>query len=77
MVIMFGLKKLIKMAKIVKIKINKTIKGHQVQFSIGNQTFRLQEQLQDDGLSSKEYAKWYKKMLKAAFSNYENMIKNT
>ncbi len=53
----------------IKTKIRKTEKGHQVGFTIGHQTFYLQEQLPEDGMTSLEYSKWYEKQLKLAFEN--------
>jgi hypothetical protein len=43
--------------------------GYQVEFTIGHQTFRLQEMRDDDEITPKEYTKWYKKQLDAAFEN--------
>jgi hypothetical protein len=55
----------------VKIKVvNGWNGGHQVEFSIGVQSFRLEEVFanEDNGMTSFEYAKWYKKQLHTAFS---------
>jgi hypothetical protein len=51
----------------IKTKIRKTEKGHQVGFSIDHQTFYLQEQLPEEEMNSLEYARWYEKQLKIAF----------
>lgn len=57
------------MVKNIKTKIRETENGHQVTFTIGVQTFFLQEQLPEEGMTSLEYAKWYEKQLKTAFKN--------
>lgn len=49
----------------MKTKIRKTEKGHQ--------TFFLQEQLPEEGMTSLKYARWYEKQLKLAF---KSLIKN-
>ena len=58
-----------------KPKVSTTIRpslngGHQVSFTIDNQTFYLQElfddENNDEGMTSKKYAEWYEKQLKAA-----------
>ena len=53
----------------IKTEIRKTEKGHQVVFTIGHQTFFLQERLSEDGMTSLQYAEWYEKQLKLAFKN--------
>lgn len=46
-------------------------KGHQVVFSVGAQTFYLQQRgvFKNDEWTSLEYAEWYKKQLETAFNN--------
>lgn len=53
----------------IKTKVVKSRNGHQVKFTIGVQTFRLEEQEPEEGMSSEDYAKWYEKQLKSAFNN--------
>jgi hypothetical protein len=53
----------------IKTRIRKTKNGHQVGFTIGHQTFFLQEQLPEDEITSLDYSKWYEKQLKLAFEN--------
>jgi len=53
----------------IKTKVRKTEKGHQVGFTIGVQTFFLKEQLPEEGMTSLKYSKWYEKQLKVAFEN--------
>lgn len=55
----------------IKTHIRETEEGHQVGFSIDHQTFFLQEQLAEEGMTSLEYAKWYQKQLKIAFKRLE------
>lgn len=50
-----------------KVKIRKTIKGHEVGFKIDNQTFYLGELLPEEGMTSYKYAQWYKGCLETAF----------
>lgn len=50
-------------------KIRKTLAGHQAGFTIGVQTFYLQEQLSEKGYTSFQQAKWYKEQLRTAFKN--------
>ena len=52
----------------VKTKVVKSRNGHQVKFTIGNQTFRLEEQEPEESMSSEDYAKWYEKQLNTAFN---------
>jgi len=59
-----------------KVKIRKTLDGHQVEFKIDNQTFYLGEQLSEKGMTSYEYAKWYKKQLETAFEKLESCADN-
>jgi len=47
-------------------KIRKTFMGHQVGFTIGHQTFFLQECEMEEDMTSLEYAQWYEKQLKNA-----------
>ena len=53
----------------VKTGIRKSLNGHQVYFTIGNQTFLLQECEPEENMTSHKYAKWYQKMLNIAFEN--------
>ena len=48
------------------INVVKSTNGHQVQFSIGHQTFSLEEQLTEVDMTSREYAEWYGKQLESA-----------
>jgi len=52
----------------VKIGIRESENGHQVQLSIGHQTFSLRELEAEEGMTSLEYAEWQAKQLRAAFS---------
>jgi L-arabinose isomerase len=45
----------------------KTIDAYQAWFKIGNQTFYLEEHVEDTDLESKEIAEFYEKMLRSAF----------
>jgi hypothetical protein len=55
----------------MKTVIKKTPLGHQVKFTIGNQTFSLQEEIEDDETDSFRRAKWYEEMLLKAFEKLE------
>ncbi len=53
----------------IKTEIRETENGHQVGFTIGVQTFFLQEQTGELEMTSLEHSKWYEKQLKYAFKN--------
>lgn len=59
----------------VKTFTRETLNGHQAGFTIGVQTFYLQEQLSEEEWTSLEHAKWFEKMLKKAFNNI-NVLEN-
>lgn len=50
-------------------KIRKTLTGHQVSFTIGVQTFFLQERIPEKYMTSLEFAKWYQEQLVTALKN--------
>lgn len=54
--------------KEAKTFVKETATGHHTGFTIGNQTFYLQEQEAEEGMSSKEYAQWYQKQLDVALN---------
>lgn len=60
------------MAKITT-EIRESENGHQVGFTIGVQTFFLQEQEGELEMTSLDHAKWYEKQLKYAFENLKNL----
>ena len=49
--------------------IRKTLAGYQVWFKIGNQTFHLEEHIEDTKKDSLITAKFFRRMLKKAFKN--------
>ena len=51
--------------------IRKTLEGYQVWFKIGNQTFYLDEHVEDMDKDSLEVAKFFEKMLKVAFEKLD------
>ena len=58
----------------MKTQIIKTEKGHQVGFTIGHQTFFLEELLSEEGMTSLQYAEWQEKQLKSAIENLKNKL---
>ena len=56
----------------IKTEIRKVENGHQVSFTIGCQTFFLSpqtdDQLEDEEMTTLEYAKWCQRQLNFAFS---------
>jgi len=63
------------MNKNITTSIRETLKGHQVSFTIGNQTFQLQEVQADPPQTSKQVAQWYARQLKFAFETFEEKIR--
>ena len=59
----------------IKTEIRKIENGHQVAFTIGHQTFFLapqtEDQLEEEDMTTYEYALWYQKQLKTAFGNLQ------
>lgn len=53
---------------IVTTKVIKSENGHTVRFSIDHQSFCLSEKIAEEGMTSYQYAKWYKDRLDEALS---------
>ena len=51
--------------------IRKTLEGYQVWFKIYNQTFHLDEHVEDTDKDSLEVAKFFERMLKVAFEKLD------
>lgn len=65
------------MKDLFKTSVVKSEKGHKVELKIDHQTFKFDEKLSDDGLSSYDYAKWYEKMINIALNRLINNAKKT
>ena len=55
----------------MKTGIRKTIDGYQVWFKIDNQTFHLDEHVEETDKDSLEVAKFFERMLKGAFEKLD------
>lgn len=51
----------------IRTSIEESENGHRVSFSIDHQTFYLEQQVSEEGMTSLERAKWYERQLKIAF----------
>ena len=58
----------------MKIGIRKTLKGYQVWFKVDNQTFYLDEHVEDTDNDSLEVAQFFERMLKVAFEKIVNKV---
>lgn len=63
-------------SEIIKTEVVKTFNGHTVRISIGHQSFDLEEKLEEEGMTSKEYAEWYEGCLKQVFLNLDKLCKD-
>jgi hypothetical protein len=56
----------------VKTKVRQGDKGHYVLLQIGHQGFRMTEQEAEEGLTSEQYANWYKRQLDFALKSLKS-----